>query len=55
MVGDGYTMVRHCEFVEVEFCVEPDAGPIYCTPDPDLPPRPDADQPGNHDKPVSLL
>lgn len=30
MVGDGYTMVRHCEFVDVPFGVEPDAGPIYC-------------------------
>lgn len=30
MVGDGHTMVRHCEFVEVAFDVEPDAGPIYC-------------------------
>lgn len=30
MVGDGYKMVRHCEFVDVPFDVEPDAGPIYC-------------------------
>lgn len=32
MVGDGYTLVRHCEFVDVSGgCFEPDAGPIYCT------------------------
>lgn len=30
MVGDGYTMVRHCEFVDVPVDMEPDAGPIYC-------------------------
>ena len=30
MVGDGYRTVRHCENVDVELDVEPDAGPIYC-------------------------
>ena len=32
MIGDGYTMVYHCEYTdehEYEFH-EPDAGPIYC-------------------------
>lgn len=32
MVGDGYTLVRHCENADVSGgCFEPDAGPIYCT------------------------
>ncbi len=30
MVGDGYTLVRHCEYVDVDEDVECDAGPIYC-------------------------
>ncbi|MCK5016065.1 MAG: hypothetical protein KAS32_03250 [Candidatus Peribacteraceae bacterium] len=30
MVGDGYTLVRHCENVDVANDLEPDAGPIYC-------------------------
>lgn len=29
MLGDGYTTVYHCEFVDPS-CVEPDADPIYC-------------------------
>jgi len=30
MVGDGYTMVRHCENVEDITGMEADSGPIYC-------------------------
>lgn len=31
MVGDGYTTVYHCEFVDTSgMYLEPDAGPIYC-------------------------
>jgi hypothetical protein len=30
MVGDGYTLVRHCENVNDIQDKEPDAGPIYC-------------------------
>jgi len=31
MEGDGYTIVRHCERVDVPNDVEPDAPPIYCS------------------------
>jgi len=31
MVGDGYTAVRHCEYVDPEPWLEPDADPQYCT------------------------
>ena len=32
MIGDGYTMVFHCEFVDFEKVIdlEPDAPPVYC-------------------------
>ena len=30
MIGDDYTMVLHCEYVEDISGYEPDAGPIYC-------------------------
>ena len=32
MIGDGHTMVLHCEFAEEKlYCdKEPDAGPVYC-------------------------
>lgn len=30
MIGDGYTMVLHCENVDMPIDVEPDADPIYC-------------------------
>ena len=30
MIGDGYTVVLHCEYAEVD-TLEPDAGPVYCT------------------------
>lgn len=32
MVGDGYSVVLHCELVDVigEYGCEPDADPIYC-------------------------
>lgn len=30
MIGDGYTQVCHCEFVELKGDEEPDSGPIYC-------------------------
>ena len=32
MIGDGFTIVLHCEFADDElyFDKEPDAGPIYC-------------------------
>ena len=30
LYGDGYTMVIHCEFVEVPDGIEPDANPVYC-------------------------
>lgn len=29
LIGDGYTVARHCENVDV-FDVEPDAGPVFC-------------------------
>jgi len=36
IIGDGYTMVMHCENVDVSGdCYEPDAGPIYCKGDSD--------------------
>lgn len=32
MVGDGYTMVLHCEFAFIDHSLyEPDAEPVYCT------------------------
>lgn len=30
LIGDGYTRVIHCEFVDVDRDVEPDAEPVYC-------------------------
>ena len=30
MVGDGYTAVRHCEYVDPDPWLEPDADPVYC-------------------------
>lgn len=30
LVGDGYTMVYHCENVDGPLYIEPDADPIYC-------------------------
>lgn len=30
MIGDGYTSVLHCEYVDETECYEPDAEPIYC-------------------------
>jgi hypothetical protein len=30
MIGDGYSNVLHCEYVDPDG-VEADAGPIYCT------------------------
>ena len=30
MIGDGYTMVRQCEFAEVPDDMEPDAPPVFC-------------------------
>lgn len=30
MIGDGVTVVRHCEFVGWPLDVEPDADPIFC-------------------------
>ena len=30
MIGDGYTIVYHCENVDLPLDIEPDAGPIYC-------------------------
>ena len=32
MIGDGYTVVLHCEFAEEEDYdgLEPDAEPVYC-------------------------
>jgi len=32
LIGDGYTMVRHCEFVYLDFenTPEPDSSIIYC-------------------------
>ena len=30
MIGDGYTIVKHCENVDIGLDVEPDASPIYC-------------------------
>lgn len=31
LLGDGYTVVLHCEFAEIRD-QEPDADPIYCAP-----------------------
>lgn len=33
LVGDGYTVVIHCENVDLPLDVEPDADPIYCSND----------------------
>lgn len=34
MEGDGYTLAYHCPTVELEGVgIEPDADPVYCTPD----------------------
>lgn len=30
LLGDGFTMVVHCESVEDISFFEPDSGPIYC-------------------------
>ena len=30
MIGDGYTIVYHCENVDLPLDIEPDAGPIFC-------------------------
>lgn len=30
MIGDGYTTVVRCEYVEYPLDVEPDGNPIYC-------------------------
>ena len=30
IVGDGYTVVLHCERVDAPFDMEPDATPVYC-------------------------
>jgi len=30
IIGDGYTMVLHCENAELPLDVEPDANPIFC-------------------------
>lgn len=30
LIGDGYTMVRRCEFVDDVDGIEPDGGPVYC-------------------------
>lgn len=30
MIGDGYTIVRHCENVDIPLDIEPDADPIFC-------------------------
>lgn len=30
MIGDGYSKVAHCEFVDPYPDAEPDADPIYC-------------------------
>lgn len=30
MVGDGYTMVLHCEFSDPPMDLEPDAEPVFC-------------------------
>ncbi len=30
MVGDGYTVVRHCENMDVPDDIEPDGGPLHC-------------------------
>jgi hypothetical protein len=41
MVGDGYTSVIHCEFVEEDVSDRtPDSGPIYCNYTPDPEPEP---------------
>lgn len=29
MIGDGYTVVLHCEFTDPD-PIEPDADPVYC-------------------------
>jgi len=30
MIGDGYTVVLHCEFADVPEGVEADTAPVYC-------------------------
>lgn len=32
MIGDGYTLVLHCEYADEELLegLEPDANPVYC-------------------------
>lgn len=30
LVGDGYTSVVHCEYVDPDPWLEPDANPVYC-------------------------
>ena len=31
MIGDGFTLVLHCEFVTADISsMEPDYGPVYC-------------------------
>ena len=30
LIGDGYTSVVHCEYVEDTEGYEPDAGPVFC-------------------------
>jgi hypothetical protein len=30
LVGDGYTLAKHCEFLEHDPTWEPDSGPHYC-------------------------
>ena len=32
IIGDGYTIVLHCENVDVPLDIEPDADIIYCNP-----------------------
>lgn len=30
IIGDGYTIVFHCENIDYPMDIEPDADPIYC-------------------------
>jgi hypothetical protein len=31
IIGDGYTIIRHCEnIIDLPIDVEPDSGPMYC-------------------------
>lgn len=30
MVGDGYTIVLHCEYADCPEDIEPDGKPVYC-------------------------